>query len=112
MPKYQHWLKTRIGTCRSGTSFDIPHDLKNEEIGAFLRSFSVDELVDIFCMTEAMFSRHLDSLEERRDYIFLWEINSHLRAASNTNKLEDELKGLSLLTSPDFVRHGLNLLLG
>lgn len=77
----------------------------------FLYHFDSCDLVDILCMTEAMFSRHLESVDARDDIVALWLINKHIRGVL-MSKLENEFKGLSLFTSPDFVRHGLNLLLG
>jgi hypothetical protein len=111
MPKYRHWLTTRIGTCRSGTTFDIPHDFKGENIEEFLYHFDTRELVDILCMTEAIFSRRLDSAKDREDVIVLWHINKHIRSFL-MSELENDLKDLRLSISSDFVRHGLNLLLG
>lgn len=58
-------------------NFQYPHDFKGEEVHEFLYHFDGCDLVDILCMTEAMFSRHLESVDARDDIVALWLINKH-----------------------------------
>lgn len=111
MPKYEHWLKTRVGTCRSGLSFDLPHELNLSQINGFLKMFSNEELVDIYCMTEAVLSRYKDNLQTRRDFRSIQLINKHLNSLKESPALAKEFKERRLKVSPDYVRHGLKLLL-
>lgn len=112
MPNYNGLLKARIGTCRSGTSFDVPHELENERVGEFLKPFNTDELVDIFCMTEAVFSRYRDKLEERHELKSLYSINDYIRSDAIAPQIAKLLEMMDLVTSPNLVQHGLTLLLG
>ncbi len=105
-------IAARIGPCRSGISFDVPHELEHQDVDAFLKPFCLDELVDIFCMTEAVFSRYRDSLDQKFELTSLYSINDHIRCEIIMAKLENRLEVMGLVTSPKLVQHGLTLLLG
>ena len=111
MPNHKP-ITSRIGTCRSGTSFDVPHEFENENVDTLLEPFSIDELIDIFSMTEASFSRSRDSLEKRHELKTLYRINEHIRGEMIMAKIADVLESMGLVTSPNLVQHGLTLLLG
>lgn len=112
MPKFKHLLKTRIGTCRSGMPLDLPHELNPLIVREFFSRFNAGELVDIFCMTEALISRSKEALQAFSEFSSIQLINSHLRNLRDSPLLADEFKELKLKVSPDYVRHGLKLLLG
>lgn len=111
MSNYETVILSRIGTCRSGRKIDIPCELKPKDISEIIRSFSVDEIVDLFCMTEAFFSRYRDSLDKQSNLKVLIGINRYLRDEPIKAQMAKEFKSLNLITSPDFVRHGQKLLL-
>lgn len=96
MPKYKHLLKTRIGTCRSGVLVEVFHELVKEDLVEFLNRFCDCELVDIFCMTEAMYSRYREDLVEHSAYHSLVLINDQLKDLKNTTTLSKEFQELNL----------------
>lgn len=112
MPKYESHLKTRIGTCRSGTPFDVPHHLEEENIKELLTQFNLDDLVDIFCMTEAIFSRHREHIKTTNEWSTILLINQFLRREPMISILESKLTSIGLTCSPNFVAYGTTLLLG
>lgn len=63
-------------------------------------------------MTEAMFSRHQNNLEDRPEADSLRQLNSYFRTPAMMLKIESELTLLGLKYSPMLVRHGQALLLG
>lgn len=105
-------IAARIGTCRSGISFDVPHELSDEDVDVFLKSFDVDELIDVFCMTEAVFSRYRNNLDEQFELKPLYRINERIRGDIFAPRIANTLEVMGLVTSPKLVQHGLTLLLG
>ena len=63
-------------------------------------------------MTEAVLSRYKDNLQTRHEFRSIQLINSHLNLLKETPALAEEFKELRLNVSPNYVRHGLKLLLG
>ena len=62
-------------------------------------------------MTEAFFNRYYDDLENLKEFQSIKAINVHLRRQELMQVLTGELTSLNLFASPNYVRHGLFLLL-
>jgi hypothetical protein len=111
MPKIKEKIYSRIGTCRSGIPFDVPYEVEAKDLDDIVNKLSIADLVDIFCMTEAFFNRYYDNLENLKEYQSIKAINGHLRRQELMGFLANELTSLNLFASPNYVRHGLFLLL-
>jgi hypothetical protein len=111
MSYFDKYLKSRIGTCRSGMPFDVPHEFSEENVADHLSQFAIHELVDIFCMCEAFLELYekTETLNQGMKGIrvigqFLWKKESFAI-------LFPHLDQLGLRVSPDYVRFGQTMLL-
>ena len=111
MTKTTKILVTRIGTCRSGRPFDLPHDLVKDLVGSFFLEFDLQDRVDIFCMCEAMIRRATHSSRSYSDYESIKTLNTYLWSKNVFTELEPNLIDIGLRTSTDYVRHGHPLLM-
>ena len=48
MPKVIEKVYSRIGTCRSGTPFDVPYEIEAKDLDDIVKKLSIADLVDIF----------------------------------------------------------------
>ncbi len=110
MPKFEKHLKTRIGTCRSGRPFDLPHFLQEDNLPEYLALFSADDCLDMFCMIEAVIALKYSSGQGRWEEEAIDELHSYFWWEENITQLRPKLEHLGLKGSPDYVRHGQMLL--
>ncbi len=107
-------LKTEVSTVghfRSKKSMIVPLVLEIDKIELFLKQYSLDELVDIFCVSEALVLKHKRQRFEGGEAKTVQNINSYLRARIDIEPLQGALNMLQLFTSLDYVRFGQDLCL-
>lgn len=102
---------SRVGTCRSGRAFDIPHEWTVEEAISFFDSLAIDDRVDVFCMVEARMSEIAASGNESHEDDSLDGLNELIWETGVVAELRPYLDALGLYTSPGYVRFGKSLLL-
>lgn len=113
MSDFTKLLKTRIGTCRSGTKFDIPHKFADSSILEFWTRFSLDDRVDLFCMTEAKIALVVRSSSGDESDQSLDELNNFIwtTEGKGIEEIRPRLEQLGLFTSPAYVQFGQKMLL-
>jgi hypothetical protein len=106
MAKIAKPIISRLGTCRSGTHFDIPHELSEALTENYMARFEITDRVDIFCMCEAIIvsvekstRAYSDHKSIRMLYRYRWQ--DKVFAA-----LSQHLRSQGLNSSPDYVRFG------
>ena len=102
-------LTTRLGTCRSGTPFDLPDDLM-DDVKSFFWGFEARDRVDVFCMCEASIRRATNAAQSYSDYESIKILSTYLWKKNVFPKLEPTLIESGLRTSTDYVQHGQPLL--
>ena len=100
----------RIARLRSGTYFGIPDSIDDSNCGDFSSPFTIDEQVDILCLTECLNLRFERQEFEGVGLKGVTVVNRNLRSRIDKPPLSDALIHLGLHNSANYVHFGERLL--
>lgn len=111
MTEFTKVILSRIGTCRSGTKFDVPHELDDSEIDSFWNAFDLDDRIDIFCMIESKIVSAAETNNVNSSDQSIRSLNQFVWKTIAIDELKPYLEAMGLYTSAAYVQFGQSLLL-